>query len=157
MIHLSFGKFAVAALSAILVVQVAVGSTTAFQKKSGGTSLAVPQPESLTADERVVFIEMAPVAGATAQTSAVRANVEQLLDTLRLQAVVGGRLLQRFWLVQLPTVNTRAELQSAVERLRNMPGVVSVSENRRYSLNQFSDPGYTNQFALYTGASESMK
>ncbi|HEY1057466.1 MAG TPA: S8 family serine peptidase [Limnobacter sp.] len=155
MIHLSRGKFAVAVLSAILVVQVAVGSTTAFQKKSGGTSLAVPQPESLTADERVVFVEMAPVAGATAQASVVRANVEQLLDTLRLQAVVGGRLLQRFWLVQLPTVNTRAELQSAVERLRNMPGVVSVSENRRYSLHQFSDPGYTPQFALYTGASES--
>lgn len=111
--------------------------------------------EMLSPSEKILLVELKDDSFRLMPSDESRPAVRDVLNDLKVNASVGGRLLNRFWLVNLPEMRTKTDRAAIVEQLRNNPSVRSVSENKTYRPFRFNDPAYPNQVALYTGANQS--
>ena len=136
------------------VTSTATNSPVQLNKTSGAPSLSSQATQNLAESEKFLMIELADETLRSVTSKLARPLVEQLMSQLNLQAVVGERLLKRFWVVQFPGARNRTELNDIVQRLRSNPAVLSVSENPVMRTNQFNDPAYPNQFSLYNGTNQ---
>lgn len=126
-----------------------------FQSKQAGVPLTPSQETTqLSASQRTVFVELADDSLRLLPLELAKSQVTRLLGDLRLNALIAGRVMKRFWIIQLPDLRTRSDLESAIQSLRANPAVRSLSENHVYRPSAFNDPGYNNQFAIYTGTNQ---
>ena len=139
----------------VMAVHGQAGAPAQFADKPGGAPLAPKQEATvLSVAQRTVFVELADDSLRLAPLNLAKPLVSRLLGDLRLNTRIAGRVMNRFWIIQLPDLRTRGDLDSAIQLLRANPAVRSVSENNVYQPSAFNDPGYTNQFAIYTGTNQ---